>query len=63
MIDIAEQSQRKILLQKARPHIQALRRFTYGKHIISKLEKYLNKSSDAAQNSTVAGNGISQYEN
>ncbi|CAF0762499.1 unnamed protein product, partial [Didymodactylos carnosus] len=46
MIDVAEPNQRKLLLQKVRPHIQSLRKFTYGKHIITKLEKYVSKSSD-----------------
>jgi pumilio RNA-binding family len=66
MIDVAEPNQRKILLQKVRPHIQSLRKFTYGKHIITKLEKYLSKSSDLGPlitSSTSSSNGLSHYEN
>ena len=46
MIDVAEPAQRKLLMQKIRPHIHSLRKFTYGKHILAKLEKYLMKNSE-----------------
>ena len=39
MLDVAETNQKKIMIQKMKPHINALKRYTYGKHIISKLEK------------------------
>jgi hypothetical protein len=45
MIDVAEPAQRKTLMFKIRPHIHSLRKFTYGKHILAKLEKYLVKNS------------------
>ena len=70
MIDVAEPAQRKILLQKVRPHIQSLRKFTYGKHIITKLEKYMNKNSDMGPMLTMPAaaaaansNGLSHYDN
>ena len=40
MIDVAELYQRKILMQKIRPHIATLRKYTYGKHILAKLESF-----------------------
>ena len=46
MIEVAETPQRKLLLQRIRPHMPALRKYTYGKHILAKLEKYMMKSSD-----------------
>ncbi|XP_074942835.1 pumilio homolog 2 isoform X8 [Phalacrocorax aristotelis] len=45
MIDMAEPAQRKIIMHKIRPHITTLRKYTYGKHILAKLEKYYLKSS------------------
>lgn len=45
MIDMAEPSQRKILMYKIRPYVTNLRKYTYGKHIISKLEKCNPKST------------------
>uniref|UniRef100_A0A8D0AP52 Pumilio homolog 1 n=1 Tax=Sander lucioperca TaxID=283035 RepID=A0A8D0AP52_SANLU len=44
MIDVAEPSQRKIVMHKIRPHISTLRKYTYGKHILAKLEKYYMKN-------------------
>ncbi|KAF4519151.1 hypothetical protein B566_EDAN008213 [Ephemera danica] len=45
MIDVAESGQRKILMHKIRPHLSSLRKYTYGKHIIAKLEKYFMKNT------------------
>uniref|UniRef100_A0A8B9L931 Pumilio homolog 1 n=1 Tax=Astyanax mexicanus TaxID=7994 RepID=A0A8B9L931_ASTMX len=44
MIDVAEPTQRKIVMHKIRPHIATLRKYTYGKHILAKLEKYYMKN-------------------
>lgn len=44
MIEIAEQPQRKLLLQRIRPYMIQLRKYTYGKHILSKLEKFMIKN-------------------
>jgi len=40
MIEIVEEDQRDILIARIRPHLPILRKYTYGKHIISKVEKY-----------------------
>ncbi|UXI23142.1 hypothetical protein NH340_JMT09085 [Sarcoptes scabiei] len=56
MIEVAESQQRKLLLVRIRPHVNALRRFTYGKHILAKLDKYMNtgtKSSTAPITTTI----------
>jgi len=45
MLDLAEGGQRKKLMQGIRPHVGTLRKFTYGKHIIAKLEKYFQKQN------------------
>ncbi|RXM27949.1 Pumilio-like 2 [Acipenser ruthenus] len=45
MIDMAEPAQRKIIMHKIRPHVATLRKYTYGKHILAKLEKYYMKNS------------------
>ena len=46
MIDVADPPQRKILMHKIRPHVATLRKYTYGKHILAKLEKFYMKSSN-----------------
>nr|XP_018670299.1 pumilio homolog 2-like isoform X2 [Ciona intestinalis] len=45
MLDVADPQQKKLLIHKIRPHILTLRKFTYGKHIITKLEKFFLRSS------------------
>jgi pumilio RNA-binding family len=45
MIDVAEPAQRKLLIQKIRPHVAPLRKYAYGKHILAKLEKYYVKNN------------------
>ncbi|XP_039311745.1 maternal protein pumilio isoform X7 [Solenopsis invicta] len=64
MIDVAEPAQRKVLMHKIRPHLGSLRKYTYGKHIIVKLEKFFMKTASAmgvgatpAGTSTSSGGG------
>ncbi|XP_023720641.1 pumilio homolog 2 isoform X2 [Cryptotermes secundus] len=47
MIDVSEPQQRKVLMHKIRPHLNSLRKYTYGKHIIAKLEKFFMKTASA----------------
>jgi len=46
MIDLAEAQQRKVLMHKIRPHCSTLRKYTYGKHILAKLERYFMKQAE-----------------
>lgn len=54
MIDVSEPTQRKVLMHKIRPHMNSLRKYTYGKHIIAKLEKFfmMKSTTSAIGNST-----------
>lgn len=56
MIDVSEPAQRKVLMHKIRPHLNSLRKYTYGKHIIAKLEKYFMKTANAVN--VVGGVGV-----
>ena len=60
MIDVAEPQQRKMLMFKIRPHMATLRKYTYGKHILSKLEKFFMKTSDLPQSVAMTPNGTLQ---
>ena len=55
MIDVAEPAQRKILMHKIRPHLAGLRKYTYGKHIIVKLEKFFMKTASALVGTPTSG--------
>eukprot|EP00160_Parvularia_atlantis_P014098 Unigene3305_Nuclearia_a/m.10140 Unigene3305_Nuclearia_a/g.10140 ORF Unigene3305_Nuclearia_a/g.10140 Unigene3305_Nuclearia_a/m.10140 type:complete len:883 (-) Unigene3305_Nuclearia_a:227-2875(-) len=43
MVDVVDGDQRETLIQKIRPHLATLRKYTYGKHIISKVERYISQ--------------------
>lgn len=45
MLDVADSALRKKMMLAIKPHIPALRKFNYGKHIITKLEKYFQKQN------------------
>lgn len=57
MIDVAEPQQRKLLMYKIRPHMATLRKYTYGKHILAKLEKFFMKAAPEMQSITMQQNG------
>jgi len=61
MIDVAEHGQRKLLLSKLRPHLNNLKRYTFGKHILAKLEKYMGRQATQAELGPIGppGNGVS----
>lgn len=60
MIDVSEPTQLKKLMNKIRPHMAALRKYTYGKHINAKLEKYFMKTSNPITTTatTTPGSGV-----
>lgn len=62
MIDVSEPTQLKKLMNKIRPHMAALRKYTYGKHINAKLEKYFMKTANpittTAASSTIVSTSI-----
>ncbi|ORX55084.1 ARM repeat-containing protein [Hesseltinella vesiculosa] len=52
MLDVVDDDQRDLLVEKIRPHLQSLKKYTYGKHLIQKVEKLLaimNPLSDGTE--------------
>ncbi|CAH8537798.1 unnamed protein product [Dicrocoelium dendriticum] len=47
MLDVAEQPVRRELMNQIRPHLNTLRKYTYGKHIINKMEKHYMKANQS----------------
>lgn len=43
IIDVSDAKQKELLITKIKPHVASLKKFTYGKHIISRLEKIVGK--------------------
>lgn len=50
MLDIADLPQKRKLISQMKPHISNLKRYTYGKHIITKLEKIIADQSFKSMN-------------
>ncbi|KAJ2006062.1 mRNA binding protein puf3 [Coemansia thaxteri] len=48
MLDVVKVNQREQILTKIQPHMAALKKFTYGKHLITKVEKYLAMKEGAS---------------
>lgn len=47
MLDTADPAHRKKMMYAIKPHIPTLRKYSYGKHIITKLEKYFQKQNNS----------------
>lgn len=41
ILDVIDESQRESFIYKIKPHLPQLKKYTYGKHIIARVEKYL----------------------
>lgn len=39
ILETCSESQRELLLSRVKGHLQALRKYTYGKHIVSRVEQ------------------------
>jgi hypothetical protein len=49
MLDVADSTHRRKMMNAIKPHIPMLRKFSYGKHITTKLEKYFQKHAQNGQ--------------
>ncbi|KAJ1739048.1 mRNA binding protein puf3 [Coemansia sp. RSA 989] len=61
MLDVVDDQQREAILHKIQPHIATLRKFTYGKHLINKVEKYMPSkdpmSATGTDSASASGSG------
>jgi precorrin-6B methylase 1 len=44
ILDVCDNSQRELLISRIKPHVASLKKYTYGKHIIARLEKIAGKA-------------------
>lgn len=44
ILDVCDSAQRELLISKIKPHVASLKKYTYGKHIIARLEKIAGKA-------------------
>lgn len=57
MLDVAEVPQRKLLLQHIRPFVTHLRKLSYGKHILNKIDKFLPSKSSSISSGSGSSSG------
>lgn len=43
MLDVVDGAQRELLISKLKPHLNSLRKYTYGKHLINKVERMIGQ--------------------
>jgi len=41
MLDVVDGDQREVLVERIKPHLSSLKKFTYGKHILQRIEKMM----------------------
>ncbi|KAJ1569158.1 Pumilio 2, partial [Nowakowskiella sp. JEL0078] len=59
MLEVVDGEQREMLLVRIKPHLQSLKKYTYGKHLIAKVEKMLHQGHGGVTiMSPTQGNGI-----
>lgn len=44
ILEVCDDAQRELLISRIKPHVAALKKYTYGKHIIARLEKIAGKA-------------------
>ncbi|CAG8539510.1 5318_t:CDS:10 [Cetraspora pellucida] len=60
MLDVVDGDQRDLLVAKIKPQLQSLKKYTYGKHLISKVEKLMILTENQKnQNGGITNDGIS----
>jgi pumilio RNA-binding family len=47
LLEVCTEEEQDILLKRMKAHLPALKKFTYGKHIVARVEKMLNSTVKA----------------
>ncbi|KAG0320477.1 mRNA binding protein puf3 [Linnemannia gamsii] len=55
MLDVVDGDQRDVLVAKIKPHLASLKKYTYGKHLISKVEKLMAMQDPQANIESLLG--------
>ncbi|KAJ0264549.1 Pumilio 5 [Hirschfeldia incana] len=49
VLEISKDEQREILVQRMKIHLESLRKYTYGKHIVARFEQLFGEESEASE--------------
>ncbi|CAH8261161.1 unnamed protein product [Arabidopsis lyrata] len=52
VLEISKDQQREILVQRMKIHLQSLRKYTYGKHIVARFEQLFGEESEVSEEGT-----------
>ncbi|XP_009135675.1 pumilio homolog 5 isoform X2 [Brassica rapa] len=52
VLEISKDQQREVLVQRMKIHLQSLRKYTYGKHIVARFEQLFGEESEASEGGT-----------
>ncbi|KAL0899574.1 hypothetical protein Bca101_083535 [Brassica carinata] len=52
VLEISKDEQREILVQRMKIHLESLRKYTYGKHIVARFEQLFGEESEASEEGT-----------
>ncbi|XP_018491328.1 pumilio homolog 5 isoform X2 [Raphanus sativus] len=52
VLEISKDEQREILVQRMKIHLESLRKYTYGKHIVARFEQLFGEESEASEGGT-----------
>ncbi|KAJ3069077.1 mRNA binding protein puf3 [Podochytrium sp. JEL0797] len=61
MLDVVDGEQKDILIMKIKPHLQSLKKYTYGKHLITKVERMLQMSGQSTGLNYDMPAGVNMY--
>jgi pumilio RNA-binding family len=50
MLDVVDSEQRELLIEKIKPHLSSLKKFTYGKHLITSTLFILTNNDRSGEN-------------
>ncbi|RID71860.1 hypothetical protein BRARA_C03779 [Brassica rapa] len=52
VLEISKDQQREVLVQRMKIHLQSLRKYTYGKHIVARFKQLFGEESEASEGGT-----------
>lgn len=55
ILEVADEGQREYLLGRIKVHLHALKKYTYGKHIVARVEKLIASAGEARKTSLLVG--------
>lgn len=62
MLDVSDDNHREQIISKLKPHLNSLRKFVYGKHLINKVDRIISQSKQRHPNSIEGDKSAAEVE-